>query len=161
MVLSTCIGMYRKKNLPKLNFKGKKTGKEDIKWVFTYQLHSVFMYIHTYIATQHVSLPTLCATGQPVLLCLLDIDTTRIVVSLKVICFTNHEASNIDNNSELIKYFLAFQLTDWTNSKRLMEIQSPMKDPFSTPNPFSTTGQTVSIRHCTQTAFQQENGFMD
>ena len=44
----------------------------------------------------------------------------------------------------LILIFLTFQPTDSTNSKRLMEIQSPMKNPFSTLNPFSIPSQTVS-----------------
>ena len=39
------------------------------------------------------------------------------------------------------RYFLTFQPTEWTNSKRLEEIQLPMKNPFSTP------GQTVGHAH--------------
>ena len=58
------------------------------------------------------------------------------------------------NNSELIfanKIFFTFQPTDWTNLKRLMEIHLPIKNQFSTPNPFSTPGQTVGHEiYCTQ-----------
>ena len=51
-----------------------------------------------------------------------------------------------------LAYFVThFQPSDRPNTKRLMEIQSPIKDPFSTPNdstPFDTKQQ--GMRYCTQ-----------
>ena len=57
----------------------------------------------------------------------------------------------------LIKYFLIYHPTNWPNAKRLIQIQLPMKDPFSTPN----NRACDTTHNCTIIAFQQDNQFKD
>ena len=45
-----------------------------------------------------------------------------------------------------------FQPTDGPNAKRLMEIQSPMKDSFSMPNAFFTSNDNTPSNRASDTA---------
>ena len=96
----------------------------------------------------------------------LDIDTLRRVVFLGSAGYSVSQIKKQNWQTILIEYFLTFQPADWTNAKRLMEIQSSMKDPFSAQNPFSTQNDCTpnniewdTAWNCIQAAFQYDNRF--
>ena len=157
MVLSTRICMCGKDNMSKLILNARTRAKkvlsgysrEYITVPFSVHVHKhVTTYLASFLCLHYVQLASLYYHAS--LGCWYNkrssfLEKRRWLFGLQVI-----KHSTLTNNSELILpnsywYFLTFQPTDWTNSKRLMEIQSPMKNPFSAPNPFSTPGQTVSL----------------
>ena len=90
----------------------------------------------------------------------LDIDTSRRVV-FECAGYSVSQIKKQNWQTILIQYYLTFQPADWTNAKRLMEIQPPMKDTFSAQNPFSTQNNCVpnnieweTACNCIQVAFQ-------
>ena len=100
----------------------------------------------TYIRSQLVSLllHTVCNWLACIAMPCLDTDTSRRIVFLKSAGYLVSQIKKRHRQTVLIEYFLIFQPSDWPNTKRLMEIQSPRKDPFSGPIPFSTPNNSTT-----------------
>ena len=91
---------------------------------------SFSVYVRTYVASYLVSF-LLSVWLACITMPHLDVDTSKRVVLLKSAGYLVSQIKKQHGQTILIGYFLTFQPADWANTKSLMEIQSPMKDPFS------------------------------
>ena len=113
---------------------------------------SVIIYI--YIRSHFFFCSILCATAPYITMSCLDIDTSRrVVFSWVLLKSAGYSVSQIKNRhweAILIASVFSYRLpTNWqANAKRLMEIQLPIKDPFSTPND-STSNNRNEILYAT------------
>ena len=81
----------------------------------------------------------LCATAACITMLRLDIDTSRRVVFFHILLksagYSVSQIKNRHRQTTLMTNIFSYWLPIYRpNAKRLMEIQSPIKDPFSIPN---------------------------
>ena len=108
----------------------------------TYFPFSDYVHIHTYSHLGSFLHSILCGTAAFIAMPCLDIETSRRVVFsgvfLKSASYSVLQINNRKRETIFIRiisiFSYGFQPTDRPNTKRLMEIQSPLKAPFSTPN---------------------------